>query len=301
MKKALGNIGKIIWAPLIFAGMQFVVGNAYVLLHGIVVFFRMALAGEDIENIDPAKLEETIISSINWYLPMFISAAATFLFVFLIMHKEWKTESFWSFEKVKANPMILVMCAGFGISANLFMAGFMAFLPIPEHEQPFEVLLGDNLFLMFFTLAIVAPVIEEIVFRGIVQKKLMKMMRVPGAIILQAVIFGAVHLDFYQGTYTVFIGIMIGIIYLWYDSIYIPITIHVAFNATSVMLYHIAGDAEINAGVFMIMTGAALFISMGFLIALAGRRPKALYKFDNNGYNYGNNNNDDDTTPPFVG
>jgi len=310
MKRIFGNIGKIIWAPLIFTVMQLIASFGYMIAvavwTGIRVGFESAFSGGDVADIDSDRLEEMIVESLNMHIPMFISAAMTFAIIFAIMYKEWKIESFWSLGKIKAdsNYIILIICAGLGISANLFMSGFMAFLPVPDREQPFEILLGDNLLLMLFTLALVAPVIEEIVFRGIVQKKLMKMMRVPGAVILQAVIFGIVHMDIYQGMYTIIIGLVIGIVYLWYDSIYVPIVIHVAFNATSVILYRIAGGAEINAGVFMIITGAALFISMGFILTLASKRPKPVYGY--NGYNgYNNydrsNNNDDDDTPPFVG
>jgi hypothetical protein len=299
MKNALKNIGTVIWSPVVFLGMQLAVSFAYMIFMVVVVGFRIgfesALSGADAADIDPELMEEMLASSINLHIPVIISAAMAVLFVCLVMHKGWKKVSFWSFAKVKANPVILIICAGLGVSMNLFISGFYAMLPIPVQEQPFEILLGDNLPLMFMSLVVCAAFTEEIIFRGIVQKNLLKLMRVPGAIILQALIFGVIHFDFYQGSYAFILGLVIGIIYLWYDSVWVPIVMHAAFNSASVMLSHIAGDNPINAGIFMIITGAALFISAGFMMSLAGKRPKPAY--DNITYN----DNDNNIQPPFIG
>jgi membrane protease YdiL (CAAX protease family) len=326
MKKAFKNIGKVIWAPAIFLGAQFSVSFAYMLFLSVASAFRIIFenmaSGADIidpDEIAPEVIEEMIWSMYNAHVPVILSAGLTFLFVYLVMQKEWKAGSFWSFEKITANSnnsnlMIIGMCAGLGVALNLFMVGALTLVPIPQPEQPFDFLLGDNLFILLLSLGLIAPFLEEIIYRGIVQKQLMKFrsLGVRGAIILQAVIFGAVHLNFYQGVYTFFLAIIIGVLYFWYDSIWVPVTVHITFNATSLMLSHIAGETEINGMIFMMITFAALMISGGFMAGLSSGKPKprAAGIFDrinsdisdisDVSKNDDSNNNEDDT-PPFVG
>ncbi|MCL2096041.1 MAG: CPBP family intramembrane metalloprotease [Oscillospiraceae bacterium] len=320
MGKALKNIWKIIWVPLLFLGMQFTVGIAYsiVLMFSIGVRLALdsALSGEPVNTDileDPEKLGELYIESMNMHVPTIISAVLTFFIVFLVFRKQWKLELFWKIGERKPwiDSSVIIMCFGLGISANLFISGFLTLLPITEPEQPFEMLLGDNLALMLISLAVCAAFLEEIIFRGIVQKRLFRMTNPVNAVVLQAFIFGVVHLSLYQGAYAFILGLLIGVVYYWYDSIWVPVTIHFAFNATSVMLYYIAGDTELNLMAFMIITGASLMIASGFITGLNGKRPRGSALNNNSmdimnikgGDNYdgddSDNNNGDSNT--FIG
>jgi len=328
MKKVLGNIGRVIWAPAVFLGMQIIVRDVYRIFLGVMIGLRLGLESMasgvnfDFGDIDLEVLEQMIWAEFNGHVSILISAAGTFLFVFLVMRKRWKEEFFWGADKIKADASPLIIGAGLGIALNLFAVGFLTLLPVEVPEQPFDMLFGENILLMLFTLALIVPIIEEIVYRGIVQKNLLRQTSVPVAIILQAVIFGIVHLNFYQSVYTFVLGIVIGVIYFWYDSIWVPVMIHITFNGTSVILAEIVGESGIDMGLLLVMVGASLLISAGFFSALASRRPKpvpvaagsALWDmiveninktdgedhsdYDNRDNN--KNNNDDDNTP-FIG
>jgi hypothetical protein len=297
---AVKKIWHVLWAPLLFLAMQVVMPLIYIFFHGIIIIFGLIADGThtadeifEIFGNDPERLLETVFASFNLHVPLILSACATFLFLFLILRKKWKAESFWNTGCIKKDPLILFMCGGLGITVNLFMVGFVTILPMPPQEQPFDALLGDNLLLMIVSLGLVAPFIEEIVFRGIVQKRLIKIMTVRKALIMQAFIFGFIHLNLFQSVYTFFVGLLIGVIYLWYDSVWVPAVMHITFNSTSVILSHAAGGAAINPGVFMLMAGGALLVSAGLMAALIKKRPPQIDI-------YGITDSDD-TTPPFIG
>jgi len=182
------------------------------------------------------------------------------------------------------------------VSFNLFLIGVLSFLPISgDYEPPINFLFGDNVFLMLISLAVLAALTEEIIFRGIMQKRLTKMMRIPGAIILQAFIFGLVHLNPLQSSYAFALGIIIGFVYLWHDSIWVPITVHFVFNGTSVMLTHFAGGIEIDFIGIIIITSTAFIVSAGSITELYRRRTGSFDKFGGGG------NNTNNITPPFIG
>jgi membrane protease YdiL (CAAX protease family) len=190
----------------------------------------------------------------------------------LILRKEWKAELFWSYKRLKPAPVLLGVTLG--ASSNLFFVGVMNFLPIPEDiaQQPFEELFDGNVFVMLASIAIVAAVTEEIIFRGIILKRLLKVAGIPVAIILQAFIFAFIHMNLFQGSYAFVLGLIIGTVYLWHDSIWIPITVHFVFNGTSVMLDYIAGEVEISPTGLIIMTVVAFVVSAGSMIELYRRR-----------------------------
>lgn len=78
---------------------------------------------------------------------------------------------------------------------------------------------------------VIAPVVEELAIRG-VSRKLLKWAGLGTIAILfwQAVYFGIMHMDPVQSSYTFFVGLILGYIAIRYDSIYLSILAHLAFN-----------------------------------------------------------------------
>jgi len=274
IKTAGINVWKILWAPLLFFGMQnfvFLVYAFFAMLPEILkIVFQTLLSGEEAAFASEEELTETLMGTLNLHIPVIISACLTFLVIFLILKREWAAEAFWNLKKVKAAPVFL--CVLLGIALNFFISGVFTLLPIPEQEQPFEILLGGNLVLMLFSMALISPFLEEVIFRGIVQKRLIKMMNIHAAIILQAALFGFIHLNWLQSSYSFIIGIVIGAAYFWHGSIWVPAVIHVVFNGTSVVLSHYAGGVEINGLIYIIITAAALAVSALCMAELFRRR-----------------------------
>jgi membrane protease YdiL (CAAX protease family) len=51
------------------------------------------------------------------------------------------------------------------------------------------------MWVVIFAAVVMAPVVEELVFRGLLLRSLVKVMRAPFAILIQAVVFGVLHLN----------------------------------------------------------------------------------------------------------
>ena len=306
-KKVFGNIWKISWPVLLFFGIQSVVVIMYTIIAVFSLAFKITLSGGSAYfTEDPDALTEYVMSSLNMHLPIFIYGCATVLVFFLIFRKQWKTESFLSCKKAKPAPILLGV--SFGASFNLVVLGVLSFLPIPEdlaQQDMLNNLFGAPLPVMIVNIALMAALTEEIVLRGIIQRRLMKMMKVSGAVILQAFIFGLMHFSPVQSSYAFVLGIIIGLVYYWHDSIWLPITIHFVFNATSVLLSHFAGDIElkINMVGLIIITVISLVISAGSIIELYRRRTKKNINrfYDSPNSQNNNSSNTNNITPPFIG
>jgi membrane protease YdiL (CAAX protease family) len=97
---------------------------------------------------------------------------------------------------------------------------------------------GSTFAALFITTAILAPVLEETVFRGFLLPSLTKFMPTPAAVVLSSLAFGLVHLsprDFPQLTA---LGVLLGFVYVRSRNLAAPILIHGAWNGTVLSLLY---------------------------------------------------------------
>ncbi|AZT90314.1 CPBP family intramembrane metalloprotease [Caldicellulosiruptor changbaiensis] len=83
--------------------------------------------------------------------------------------------------------------------------------------------------IIFFS-GIVAPVVEEIIFRGLIFQSLRQKMDLKLAILMNALIFGLWHIDLYTALCAFLFGIVLSIFYIRFNSIFVPIVIHIGAN-----------------------------------------------------------------------
>jgi CAAX amino terminal protease family. len=262
MKKVIKNIWKTINFPLMYIGVQMIISFVYSFVVGVVLGVKMGLSGEILQAED---LTNEIMLLSDTRILIIISACVTLLIVFLRVRKELNAENFWSFSKIKALPMIV--CAVFGIALNMLMVGVLTFIPMRQ-QSVINNMIGDNFILEIVSIALLTPILEEIIFRGIVLKRLSKMMKLPIAIFLQSLIFAIVHFDPVQSVCSFILGIVLGLVYIWFDSIWFAVVFHIMYNITSITILHIAGNAEVKIIYFLIMTVIAIVVTIFSIIIL---------------------------------
>lgn len=93
-----------------------------------------------------------------------------------------------------------------------------------------------------------APFVEELYFRGLIQRSLTSWVGLPGAIALQAVLFGAVHVSPFLGLANVSLvasisaaGVILGITAWWRKRLATAIVAHAFFNLVPVVVALMAG------------------------------------------------------------
>lgn len=93
-------------------------------------------------------------------------------------------------------------------------------LPIPD----------TPLYIVFtvFTIAILAPVVEEFMFRGVLLKRLIGKTSVWGGILLSSLLFGILHLDVI-GAFL--FGVVASLLYLRTNNLLLPILLHIINNS----------------------------------------------------------------------
>ena len=109
--------------------------------------------------------------------------------------------------------------------------------------------IGDLLFNLFL-IAIIPAIGEEMVFRGVIQKKLKNILRNPHiAIIITAFIFSAIHMQFFGFLPRFFLGIILGYLFYYSGSLWMPIIAHFINNALAVLLMYLPFSKKINTDI----------------------------------------------------
>lgn len=85
--------------------------------------------------------------------------------------------------------------------------------------------------------AVLAAVGEELIFRGILVRLFREWTRnVHLAVIIPAALFSALHLQFYGFFGRLLLGVMLGYLFVWSGSLWVPIIVHFLNNATAVVI-----------------------------------------------------------------
>ena len=99
-----------------------------------------------------------------------------------------------------------------------------------------QLISGTSLPLAIVSVGIVGPIVEEVIFRGLIFYYFQKRYSVKTAIIVQAILFGVIHLNLAQASYAIIIGLFLGYAYVYTQSIWVPIIIHVVNNIVAMVV-----------------------------------------------------------------
>lgn len=94
---------------------------------------------------------------------------------------------------------------------------------------------GKNILSLVY-IVIVAPVAEEILFRGLILKKLLHFMNFKKANLIQSLLFGLMHLNFLQFVFAAICGYTQAKIFDKYKTIYAPILLHILINLFGILI-----------------------------------------------------------------
>ena len=95
-----------------------------------------------------------------------------------------------------------------------------------------------GLALNLLVMAIVPALGEELLFRGVIQNSLAKNLNNKLlAVWITAFLFSAIHFQFYGFIPRMLLGAYFGYLLIWSKSIWLPVTAHLANNATIVLFY----------------------------------------------------------------
>lgn len=147
---------------------------------------------------------------------------------------EWKTAL--GLKKVRLDKKNLITLIMLGVGLNFVISGVLNILPSSVssgYRGTSGVILGGNLYATVIVIAIVTPLLEEIFFRGIFQRRLSESFGQINGLIIGTCIFGFMHFNIVWSIYAAIIGFFLGCLYLYYDSVFPGAIVHCLFNLIS--------------------------------------------------------------------
>lgn len=170
-------------------------------------------------------------------------ADVTTLVLFLLL--KWaKVSRHW----VRTRPWtVLFWCvlAAFGaIIPSTYIQELMPELPNWVEEE-FELILGNRF--GYFVVGLMAPLVEELVFRGAILRALLRWKSNPWiGIVISAIMFSAIHMNPAQMPHAFLIGILLGWMYYRTDSIVPGVVYHWVNNTIAYILYAFYPDPDME-------------------------------------------------------
>ena len=132
-------------------------------------------------------------------------------------------------------------------------------------EQEFTTLLSNRW--GYITIGLLAPVAEEVVFRGAILKSLLTKYRPWLAIVLSAVIFSVGHLNPAQMPHAFLIGLLLGWMYWRTGSILPGMAYHWANNSAAYVIYNIYPNPDIKL-IEIFKTSTNVYMALGFSLLI---------------------------------
>jgi membrane protease YdiL (CAAX protease family) len=97
-----------------------------------------------------------------------------------------------------------------------------------------------GLLINIVVIALIPAIGEELLFRGLLQRLLNEWTRsIPAGVILTAFIFSAIHMQFFGFLPRFLLGLMLGLMLEYTQSLWVPVTAHFINNATLVILFYL--------------------------------------------------------------
>lgn len=179
-------------------------------------------------------------------------------------------------------PIYLTLFVILGYCVQLFVDAVLLLLSnvfpktFAEYFSLADSLAGQGVsVLMIISVIFIAPIAEELIFRGLTFRYAIKIMPAWLAVSFQAVIFGIYHGNIVQGIYAFLIGLLFGLLVYKTDSLIPSVLLHCFINAGAYLVPSVLLNSNIKAAIILI---AALVIGGSSFLVLA----KAYRQCDSN-------------------
>ena len=239
MKNLWKSIGKAALYFLVYFLMQAAVSGVYSVM--ITTKLTVEMMGADgsidmelltakvMDVVMPQAMTLTLISSILTLLILGL--------VFLIRKKNFLEET--SIRSMPVSGIVPVALAAVGF--NIVVSKLLQIIPFPEnwiesYQQNSSMIGAGNMAVAWIATVIVAPILEEIVFRGLIYTRLKQGMAAVAAAVIASLLFALSHGTIVWGIYTFLLSMILIWTFERFQSLTANICFHFFFNLTGMVL-----------------------------------------------------------------
>ena len=219
---------------------------AFILLY-LVIYYVFQLIDVIVIGVQAAFKGITSQSDLDKYLDentakvLIPAIIISFLLYFLILKaREKNIFEICKIKKIRIKNILLIIAITAGYSLVLSAISVYVLKYFPSYSETQKTISGTmGSIIGIFAVIILAPIFEEILFRGIILSEIRENLKVIPAVIIQGVTFGVYHMNMFQGIYAGILGLILGYVCVKTRSISSSITAHITFNICGTFVFPI--------------------------------------------------------------
>lgn len=274
---------RTILMPIIFLLLHYVASTMAAVFYLIIYILVSGGSVNPLEILgDQAQLEKILIEQYPIIAVIYAAILIPVYALYLFLRKQHDSRTLW-LEKpalTEILPSIALMIGVLGVTNiwfNILLAWSEQNATINRMIEEYMRTAGafgptTSFFWLILGISILAPIAEELLFRGIIQGELQRAMPEWAAIVIQGLIFALFHMQPVQVSYVILPGLLLGLAYAWTRSLWVPIIMHIAFNFLGSVLPALVGEDETLGQIVAISEMAFIVIGILCLVYLYKNR-----------------------------
>lgn len=241
-KVTIGKLWGIIYPVFIHIAVSVICVNLWYIIVGIVYGINGATDSE--MQIKIQELYNDNILLIALWISIFTIPIAAY-FMKRDIDRDKLNGRFIEYKKISIFKYVWIIPFGICsmLAGNYFtsiLTMFMSDNMIATYDSTQTAIYGSSFALQVVAAVIAGPIVEELIFRGLIYKRTKKLIGVIGAAVLSSLIFGIYHGNWVQAPYAMIIGLVCVFVYEKYKSIAAPIIAHMSGNMFSILISQLA-------------------------------------------------------------
>ena len=275
MKKGFMAVLKAVVYFAVYLLTQVLVSVVYSTVLTTQMTMELMASGEEID-VMAMTMEVTELLMGRLMEMTFVAGLVTLLIfwlVFLIRKKKFTKEVGLRKFPAKGILPIAILAASF----NVITSVVISYIPWPQSWMDSYMANSsaiDGSLMAWLTAVLMAPVLEEIVFRGLMYSRLKKGLPVIAAAIVTSLAFGIAHGTMIWAIYTFIFSMVLIWVFEKFQSLGACIVLHMAYNLSGMALSLIPEDAAVVVWILFAVGIVAAFFAYKMIVKITADIPR---------------------------
>ncbi|MDF2541868.1 MAG: hypothetical protein K0S47_1586 [Herbinix sp.] len=273
MKKFLSIIVAVLPALAAF-GIQVLGAILFLIFYGIIYFLTTGISAINSGDGDVASSLEDFVNNVLLSTEVnYLGSALSIVLCGVVFY-------FWyrGITRNEAKVKLRSICTGknigllvlLGLGSQFLISGLLSMiLPFMEdlltdYAETMELLQSGNTIVVVLLTVLIAPICEELIFRGVILHNLNRQLPFLAANLIQAALFGIYHMNIVQGVYAFLLGYVLGYVFYKFRTIVAPIALHMIVNS-SAFLIELFPSYYFVFILFLVIGAIAMFVAIFFI------------------------------------
>lgn len=261
---------KPVFIQLMYFGLFVFIGTV---VFGILSFWIGNLLWPDIRDVNQLLVVEKISTDESNYLKFIQLVNQLGMFVFpafgfvLLIRKPISTYYFFDRIPEAKNLFLIVLLVIFSAPLIGLLTLLNQQLVLPDWLNSIELWMRNmedkstvltnhiamsqkpgDLWINLLVMALIPAIGEELIFRGLILRFMIHYIKkIHLSVILVAILFSAIHMQFYGFLPRMFLGLILGYLLVWTSSMWAPILFHFTNNAIAVFVMYLSSSGKISS------------------------------------------------------